>query len=341
MSDRGDLATHFLAQTDWAGATRSHLAGDASNRRYERLTDPETGATAVLMDAPPEKGEDIRPFLRIARHLSGLGLSAPQIYASDADTGFALIEDFGDALFARHIPADPASENSLYSCAIDVLTALHQAPLPAGIGSYSAANMAKLAALSFDFYLAAARGQDMSGRGALITGLEPLLHEVEAGPRTLILRDYHAENLIWLPDRAGATRVGLLDFQDALAGHPAYDLVSLLEDARRDVPEALQAQMLDAYLAQTSTDEDAFRFAYAVLGAQRNLRIVGVFARLCVRDGKPGYIDLIPRVWGHLQRDLSHPRLVELRTLINETLPEPGPDILSTLKDQCATFPKP
>ncbi len=330
MTSRNDLAAAFLATTDWANAERGPLAGDASNRRYERLR--LGGETAVLMDAPPEKGEDVRPFVAIARHLSGLGLSAPRILAEDADHGFLVLEDLGDALFARVIPDTPALETTLYEAAIDVLLALHDAPLPKGLAAYDPEVMTDMAALAYDWYATHAVGTDPAARDRFAASFRPLLTRDASARNVLIQRDYHAENLLWLPDRTGAARVGLLDFQDAMAGHPAYDLVSLLQDARRDVPPALETAMIDRYLAQSGRDRDAFDTAYHLLGAQRNLRIFGVFTRLCIRDGKPHYVDLIPRVWGLLQRNLDHPALAPVAEMLRTDLPDPTPAILSRLK---------
>ncbi|WP_424988193.1 aminoglycoside phosphotransferase family protein [Microbulbifer sp. S227A] len=330
MPDRDARATAFLAGTDWAGATRGPLAGDASNRRYERLRHPETGDTAVLMDAPPEKGEDVRPFLRIARHLCDIGLSAPRILTQDVEHGFLLIEDLGDDLYARVVRATPDRETMLYEAAIDVLLTLHRAPLPA-LDPYDARVMTDLATLAYSKYRDGIVGNPDGQDRFQTLFLDICAAHATADP-VLIQRDYHAENLLWLPDRQGAARVGLLDFQDAMAGHPAYDLVSLLQDARRDVSPGLQEAMIARYLAGSKDDPTRFRAAYAVLGAQRNLRILGVFARLGREYGKPHYIDLIPRVWAHLMQDLDHPALAPVADVLRETLPAPTPDNLQSLR---------
>jgi aminoglycoside/choline kinase family phosphotransferase len=151
--------------------------------------------------------------------------------------------------------------------------------------------------------------------------------------QVLVLRDYHAENLLWLPERGGVKSVGLLDFQDALIGHPAYDLLSLLEDARRDTSQSLQANMKHYFIKQSGVDDTAFNADYATLGAQRNLKIIGIFARLCIRDKKPHYVDMIPRVWAHLQRDLSHPKLAGLKAWVDRNMPAPSPEILARIKE--------
>lgn len=326
----------FIAATDWAGAAIAPLAGDASNRRYLRLTHPSTGTTAVLMDAPPERGEDVRPFMHIARYLTGLGLSAPQILAQDESRGFLILEDLGDALFARVIPVAPQMEDQLYAAATDVLIDLHRAPPPEGLKPYGPEAMTDMAALAFDWYLTGATGDNSPQRAEVLAALQRLLRQHAATTDVIVLRDYHAENLLWLPGRIGAARVGLLDFQDAMTGHRAYDLVSVLQDARRDVPQAVEAAMIARYCAATATEQTLFEGAYHCLGAQRNLRILGVFARLCLRDGKGHYIDLIPRVWDHLQRDLDHPTLSPVADLLRAALPAPAPAIRERLRAQCA-----
>ncbi|MBR9650401.1 aminoglycoside phosphotransferase family protein [Thalassovita aquimarina] len=336
MTGRADLIGRFIAGTDWAGADRRPLAGDASNRRYERLH--RDGDTAVLMDAPPEKGEDIRPFTRIARHLTGLGLSAPRIIAEDAENGFLILEDLGDDLFARVIPRDPGLETPLYEAATDVLTRLHKAD-PPELDPYSPQVMTDMAALAWQWYRAGSIGSDDASERAFRDAFGPILSRHAGDQSVLIQRDYHAENLLWLPGRTGEARVGLLDFQDAMTGHRAYDLVSLLQDARRDVPPAIEAAMIDRYVDHNDIDPEAFQTAYAVLGAQRNLRIVGIFARLCIRDGKAHYVDLIPRVWDLMKRDLDHPALAPVRSLILDTLPEPTPETLQELRLKCARKP--
>jgi aminoglycoside/choline kinase family phosphotransferase len=338
MTDRDAQIAAFIKDAGWGDAVVSHLAGDASNRRYLRLIRPSNAQRAVLMDAPPEKGEDVRPFVRIAEYLTGIGLSAPRVLHRDDDAGLLLLEDLGDALFASIIPRNPDLENRLYSTAIDVLVHLHAQPAPDGLALYDAPTATALSALAFDWYIPGATDTpDTAARPEFETCLHDLLAEHAAKCDVLIQRDYHAQNLLWLPDRKGIARVGLLDFQDAMLGHRAYDLVSLLQDARRDVPPELEIRMRDRYALQTGQNPEAFAAAYAVLGAQRNLRILGVFARLCIRDGKAPYVDLIPRVWNLLQRDLSHPTLAPLQAILSDTLPTPDTTFLDELKSKCAT----
>jgi len=332
MTDRAILAEALIAQTSWANATRAPLAGDASNRRYERLTDPETGSTAVLMDAPPDKGEDVRPFVRIADYLSSIGLSAPEILAEDVDHGFLLLEDFGDDLFARVLEREPQKEHALYEAATDVLVHMHASPLPA-LDSYDPSLMTELSALAFTKYSEGILGaHDADARAQFENRFADILHQETSGKRVVALRDYHAENLIWLPDREGVRRVGLLDFQCAMLCHPAYDLVSLLQDVRRTVSTGVEMQMIQHYIASAGVDDHDFRTAYSVLGVQRNLRILGVFARLAIDYGKPHYIELIPATWAHLMRDLEHPALVSIADLLRSALPEPTPENLARLR---------
>lgn len=332
MTDRENRIRAFLAGTDWAAARRVRLAGDASNRRYDRLTDPATGRTAVLMDAPPDRGEDVRPFVRVARHLAGLGFSAPAILAEDDAAGLLLLEDLGDDLFARVLRRQPGLERTLYEAATDVLVGLHGTP-PPEVAAYDAGLMVDLACLAFTRYRAGITGDaDGSVRDRFATRFSPVVEEWALADPVLVLRDYHAENLLWLPDREGLRRVGLLDFQDAMTGHRAYDLVSLLQDARRDVPAGTEAMMIARYVAATGVDDHGFRTAYAVLGVQRSLRILGVFARLGLDYGKPQYVDLIPRVWAHLMQDIDHPALAPVAAIVAENMPPPTPDNLARLR---------
>lgn len=322
----------FLAQSGWGAAEVFLLAGDASNRRYFRLYHGQKHQKAVVMDAPASRGEDVRPFIKIAQYLTGLGLSAPRILAQDTKQGFLLLEDLGDALFARIVANDPSLEDTLYTAATDVLVELHQHAPPPDLPHYDPATATQLSALVFDWYAP----DHSKERQGYLNELQSCLETHAPDCTVLVQRDYHAENLLWLPDRLGLAKVGLLDFQDAALGHPAYDLVSLLQDARRDVPEQVEAQMVRYYAAKTGHDLHTFQTAYAVLGAQRNLRILGIFARLGLRDGKPHYIDLMPRVWGLLMRDLSHPALAQLKSLTDALLEAPTPAVTSSLKARCA-----
>ena len=286
MTDRDPLIRDFLKATGWGIATRIPLAGDASLRRYERLvrgTD-----RAILMDAPPDSGEDTRPFIEIADWLAGHGLSSPRIIARDPDNGLLLLEDLH-----RHVP--PARP------------------------SYPA-QMATLAATVFDWY--APEAQDR--RDDLTAAMQRAIDTTLTGPEVLVHRDFHAENLIWLPERTGPARIGLLDFQDAMRGPAEYDLASLIHDPRRAVsPRAAQAATT-AYLDATDIDPEILHARIAVCSVQRSLRIIGkVFTRLCLHSGRTSYLRFIPPTWVALQRELRHPALDEVRALLVDLLPEP------------------
>jgi aminoglycoside/choline kinase family phosphotransferase len=323
MTERSAIVQRFLAAAGWADAARSKLAGDASFRRYDRLQ--REACRAVLMDAPPPQ-EDVRPFLTVARLLQGLGLSAPAIMAEDVAAGLLLLEDFGDATYTRLL-AEGAAEAELYALAVDLLIALHRAfdsTAAAIVPPYDDQRLLAEAALLVDWYWPAITGKPTEPRLredylALWRSLLPVARGV---PSSLVLRDYHVDNLVLLDGRNGVAACGLLDFQDAVIGPVTYDLVSLLEDARRDVPEDLAAAMLRRYLAAfPALDRDAFAASYAVLGAQRNCKIVGIFTRLCVRDGKPIYLGHIPRVWRLIERDLSHPALAPMAAWLDRHIP--------------------
>lgn len=302
----------FLAAHGWGGAEVVPLAGDASFRRYFRALD--AGRSAVLMDSPP-KLEDHRPFVELARWLNDRGFRAPAILAEDAAEGLVLLEDFGDARLRETVDAAPESELRLYGQAIDVLIRLREHPA-APVPPYDRSVYLREVMLLPEWYCPAIGLEvDVDGYRA---AWEAVLGHAERDPAVTVLRDYHAENLMLIEGEAES--LGLLDFQDALAGHPAYDLVSLLQDARRDVAPALEEAMLDRYRRTTGVGEE-FLDAYHVLGAQRNAKIVGIFARLWQRDGKPRYAALCPRVWGYLERDLAQPVLAPVAAWFDANVP--------------------
>ena len=324
-TDRDAGTAEFLLSVGWAGAQIHPLAGDASDRSYARLT--RGGQTAILMNAPPGTGDDPADFVRIAGYLAEMQLSVPAILGQDLTQGFLLLEDFGDALFARLLADDPAQEAALYRAATDVLIHLSKAPLPKGLPDLTARDWAQAAGLAVTDYAAPLTPQ--TDLAEFVARLTQTLHDRSDGPRIFIHRDFHAENLILLPDRQGLRRVGLLDFQLGQAGQPGYDLVSLLQDARRDVSTAVETAMIDRYAMGLGLDLAGFAVSYAALGAQRALRIIGIFARLAT-NGKPRYLALIPRVWAQLQRNLAHPALSDLRSAC-AILPPPTPETLQRL----------
>jgi aminoglycoside/choline kinase family phosphotransferase len=299
-------AAAFVAEAGWPDARIEPLAGDASFRRYFRIVDD--GRSAVLMDAPPQH-EDCRPFLAVADHLLDLGFAPPRILHRDLMQGLVLLEDFGDARMAEVIAADPAREVPIYQAAIDLLRDLHLHP--AGpFSPYDLATYQREAALFPEWYMPAVGLDPAQGYAEAWNEALGNLTVFNGAHSVTVLRDYHAENIMLLPDGG----LGLLDFQDALAGHPAYDLVSLLQDARREVSPELEAAMLDHY-------GPLDRAAYALLGAQRNAKILGIFTRLWKRDGKPRYLAYQPRIWRYLERDLAHPALAPVARWFDAHVP--------------------
>lgn len=324
MQDRESQINEFIGRAGWAGADRRSLFADASRRRYERLTKRGGEAKSILMDAPVEDCGPLQPFKSATAFLRGLSLSAPEIYAVDDSLGLMLLEDLGDDLVARVLERSPELEDEIYETAVDVLAEMRQAGDPSGFPVHSPELQAELAALAIDWYLPAATGREPpAGLREEFCGIVRELIEGLGAPSVFAHRDYHAENIIWLPERSGLQRVGLLDYQDGSIGYRTYDLVSLLEDARRDLPEALRERLAGRFARAAGAEKSAIDQELAVCGAQRNLRIVGVFARLAIRDGKRGYLKLIPRVWGHLQLDLSSAGLEPLARFVERRLPVP------------------
>lgn len=334
VMERAVVIARFLETAGWCEAERKPIAGDASARRYDRLS-KSGGTTAILMDAPPNTAEDVRPFVALADHLRSIGISAPAILHQDPDAGLLLIEDFGDALFADLISGNSDREVPLYRAAADVLLHLQSAPNP-DLPVCDAAWLTEMIAPLFEWY---AQDVDAADQAAFHAQFKPFAEQAVKGDQILILRDYHAQNLLLLPDRIGVQQVGVLDFQDALIGPAAYDLVSILQDARRDVSAEIEATIINYMLAQSGDDPATFQTTYATLGLQRNLRILGIFARLCLRDGKAHYVDMIPRVWGYVQRNLAHPDLAGLSAVLAPLLPKPTPSFLEHLKRQCPHNP--
>jgi len=307
----------FLSQAGWGGAAIEPLAGDASFRRYFRIVNG--SKSAMLMDAPPPN-EDPGPFLEVGRWLSRHGHRAPAIYAEERGRGLVLLEDFGHDRMRDWLEANPEAEQAIYRTAIDALVALHRSP-PGPFAPYDMAAYQREAALLPEWYAPAAgfAVDAASYARAWEDALGPMLPRQQPG--VTVLRDYHAENIMLLSaNEKGGGEQGLIDFQDALVGHPAYDLVSLLQDARRDVSPQLERAMLDHYAARADVGPE-FEADYARLGAQRNAKIVGIFARLWKRDGKPRYLDFIPRVWEAMERDLAHPALAPVSRWFDANIP--------------------
>ena len=342
----------FIDSTPYANAAAAYLRGDASPRGYARLTLPDH--SAILMnsprhpDGPPIRdgkpysalvhlAEDITPFVAVGHELRRRGLAAPALYAFDLDQGFLLIEDLGEKMYGAELARGMKMER-LYAAAVDVLLAIAAEPTPPllkiegrapyQLPPYDADALLTEALLLIDWLWPALHGRPTPDevRESYIYLWRPLLERTVGVDKILILRDYHSPNLMWLPERLGLQQVGILDFQDALLGPAAYDLVSLLQDARLDVPEALEAQLFARYCAARSASDplfssDQFGVLYATLGAQRNSKILGIFARLAKRDDKRGYLAHIPRVRRYLERNLAHPALGALRAWYARELP--------------------
>jgi aminoglycoside/choline kinase family phosphotransferase len=304
----------FLEEAGWGGAEIEPLPGDASFRRYFRIRNG--AVTAMLMDAPPPE-EDPGPFLHVGKWLCAHGMRAPAILAERAEQGLVLIEDFGNDRMRDWLDANAHAEEPTYARAIDALVELHRCP-PGPFAPYDMAVYQREAGLFVEWYCAAMQLEvDAAGyRAAWDEALAPMLPRQQPG--VTVLRDYHAENIMLLADG----EQGLIDFQDALVGHPAYDLVSLLQDARRDVSIELERTMAYRYLSQIAVDPIEFQADYARLGAQRNAKIVGIFARLWLRDGKPRYLSMIPRVWAAMERDLAHPALAPVAEWFAVNIPQ-------------------
>jgi tRNA threonylcarbamoyl adenosine modification protein YjeE len=350
--DRIAAVRHFLDTCGFAEAERRHMQGDASTRCYERLV--LAGHSYILMnaprrpDGPPVRdgkpysaiahlAEDVVPFVAMATGLRARGLSAPDIFQADTARGLVLIEDLGDDRVVAGDPAAPIEER--YAAAIELLAGLHSEELPQTvlapphatyrIPHYDLGAFLIEAELLLDWYLPRMqRTMSVSTREAFTALWRDALQPAIDGPTTWVLRDFHSPNLLWLPERDGVAQVGLLDFQDALIGPAAYDVASLLQDARVDVPEAMEIALIGRYVrtrraADRDFDVAGFAQLYATMAAQRATKILGIFARLDQRDGKPQYLRHMPRIWAYLRRALAHPALAPLEAWYTAHVPEP------------------
>jgi len=342
----------FLDESGFADAERRYLQGDASTRTYERLT--QGARRAVLMnatrrpDGPPVRNglpysaiahlaEDVRPFVAMARALHDLGLSAPEIYAADLAEGLLILEDLGNEGVVAGDPPVPIEER--YATAIDVLIALHRAPAPEvlpvapridhRLPTYDRDAFLIEAELLLDWYIPhRGGGVAEETRREFLSLWRAALTRAATGPMHWVLRDFHSPNLLWLDERTGIGRIGLLDFQDAVIGPPAYDVASVLQDARVDVPETMEFALLGRYAQARQADDPHFDLAnfvalYALMAAQRATKILGIFARLDRRDGKPQYLRHLPRVWRYLRRSLAQPTLAPLKAWYDAHVPAP------------------
>ena len=300
MPDRTSLISRFLANAGWSAATQTPVAGDLSARQYSRLT--LNGASSILMNAPPDIDPSTPAFLKVAHWLADVGLSSPAILAQDADNGLLLLEDFGDSKLSDIVKATPDLQQAHYETAIDALLTIRRAA-PPDLPRPNAQDLTDATKLFDDWYPQA----DHHSLDVFRKTLQVLLSELLDRHSSVSLRDFHADNIIWLANRTGPRKLGLLDFQDAILTHPAYDLMSLLTDARVDVPRSVQTALTQSYAAQSGDDPAQLARAVAILGAQRNLRILGIFARAARRDGKTAHLTAIPRVLNYLNACATHP----------------------------------
>lgn len=319
---RDELRREFMTQHGWANAAVVALPGDASRRRYFRLTDGVRHC--LLMDSPPHPEEKFKEYLLIANALRSAGLSAPEVYAADSDHGFALIEDFGDDTFTRLLN-NGYDARELYLTAVDAIAQMQQR-IPAdfnGVGRYSDEILKDGFFRLIDWYYPLWHGARANAdlRVEFAGIIDGILRQLPSLPNTLVLRDFHVDNLMLLPARQGAARAGLLDFQDGLMGNPAYDLVSLLEDARRDIDPTVMAEAWQRYAAQMHYDKNDLAMSYNIMGLQRHARITGQFIRLWIRDDKPQYLKFMPRVTAQFNAKLQAPVAAPLRVWCEKHLP--------------------
>ncbi|HRJ11675.1 MAG TPA: phosphotransferase [Alphaproteobacteria bacterium] len=321
--ERTDLRQKFISAHGWTMAAITALPVDASRRCYFRLAMPD-GRTCLLMDAPPHAEEKFREYHLIANALCNAGLSAPEIYASDFDNGFALIEDFGEDTFTRLLNNGHGTRE-LYLLAVDAIAQMQQR-IPSdfgGVGEYTHEILMDEVLRLIDWYYPLWHGARASAdlRAEFAGIMDNILRQLPPLKNVLVLRDFHVDNLMLLPGRHGAAQAGLLDFQDGARGNPAYDVLSLLEDARRDLDPIVMAEAWQRYAAQINYDKHDLALSYNILGLQRHGRITGQFIRLWIRDDKPQYLKFMPRVTAQLTAKLQAPVAAPLRTWCEKHLP--------------------
>ena len=314
-----DLKADFLKQTGWDETVKKELAGDASSRRYTRLF--RVDKAAILMEDPD--GTALQSYLNITEYLNEQGYSVPTVLEKDQDGGFLILEDFGDDLFARLLETG-GDEAALYNLALDFLISLRGAELPKGVKFFNSNYVLDQNAMFLDWYVPFRTGKVLEDKARIFFQQiwRDLLSHLEDQPEVFLHRDFHAENLFHLSGRDGVKALGLIDFQDAMTGPPAYDLVSLLQDARRDVSPEVASTVLRTYMQKMAEPEQEFRRLYAILGAHRAMRILGIFTRLKEQDGKMRYDAFRPRVIAHLNANLAHPDLIALKHWVKVTLGE-------------------
>jgi aminoglycoside/choline kinase family phosphotransferase len=321
MTDREILKQNFLQKHNFAHYRRDKMKEDASFRKYERITTDHK--TYLLMDAPPDK-EKVIPFIEIGNFLYNNNFSAPEIIAQDTDNGFLLLEDFGDELYTKVLSENEKDEEYFYRIAINALIQLQNTEIKDNfLPKYDDETLINEALLFTQWYLPILTGEQT--KDELVEEYKEiliyLLQYTKSLGEVFVHRDYHADNLLWLEEREGTSRVGIIDFQDAVIGSPIYDMVSILSDVRRDVSQDTVDKMISHYLnAKPSISRKDFLSSYAILGAQRNLKIIGIVARKSLRDHNSSYLNLLPRAWKHVETSLKHPLLLPLQKWLNKVV---------------------
>lgn len=323
--DRDTKVGLFLQGAGWGMATRRDLAGDMSSRRYTRLARPD-GSTAILMDAPPERDASTPAFAYMTFWLREAHLSAPDILAAAPLDGLLLLEDLGDVRVTDLISSKPQDRDMVYDAIIDLLILIRTRNSP-NLARPDAAELVTMTRLAEEYYPQA--NPDLLR--PFLSVLETILADLITDPLSVSLRDFHADNLMWLPDRAGLARLGLLDYQDAFITHPVYDLVSLLSDARTEIDRDFRMKMIENYAEKSSDDRERLMLAFSAFSAQRNLRILGIFCRAAKVAGNISHVAKLPRVHGYFVEALSHPAFAGVAESTIAAIPEPGPKTIEAL----------
>lgn len=325
MMDRARSIQTFLHDAGWADADRRPLAGDLSARQYFRLVRP-NGDTAILMDAPPLVDASVPAFLGMTEWLRDADLSAPAVLAKDRGRGLLLLEDFGDMKLSVLIEKDPTRRSEIYTLCIDLLIHIRNCEVP-DLVRPDASELVDMTRLAEQHY----PGLRVAGLSTFRARLETVLADLLTNDISTSLRDFHADNLMWLPERSGVRKLGLLDYQDAFLTHPVYDLVSLLTDARTDIDPQLRHQMIDLYARESGDDIVRLALAFAAFSAQRNLRILGIFTSAAAEFGKTAHLPKLPRVHGYLVEALGHPVFADVAAEALAAIPRPDPKMIESL----------
>jgi aminoglycoside/choline kinase family phosphotransferase len=298
------------------------IVGDAGLRDYFRLSTQDSNY--IIMDCPPSY-TSVKPFIDVAQFLTQNDFSAPQIINYDTENGFLILQDFGKVSVRDYIlgleEQDLQERTNIYHLSINLLVDLQKIAPPSELQNFSNDLMCSELSVFSDYYIPYKKNEKISSAKLeqFIEIWQNILSKQTQTTKSIILRDYHVENMMYLDQEKNIKKLGLLDFQDALVGSPIYDLVSILEDARIDIPRNFALECIQYYAEQKNLDFNKVLNDYHILGAQRNLRILGVFARKYSRDGNDTYLQYIPRVLKYLEYDLSHPILRPLKDWLLKT----------------------